>query len=454
MNNTYFYCQNCGHETPKWHGKCPTCQEWNTIVEEIKSKKEKNSLFNTSIKVEKPTLVQNIAHNENVRRSTSDSELDVVLGGGVVDGSVILLAGEPGIGKSTLLLQVAIESKINVLYVSGEEAPTQIKMRADRIGVKNQKCHIYSETGTANILHHCNQNLTNKDPYGLIIIDSIQTLHSSLIDSPIGSVSQIRQCCAELVQYAKSSNASIILIGHITKDGQIAGPKILEHMVDVVLNFEGDRGYFYRILRAKKNRFGTTSKVGVYEMKKNGLQAVSNPSSLLINNRENSLSGTAIASTFEGQKTFLVEVQSLVSPAVYGTPQRSCNGFNLKRLHMLLAVLEKKCGFKLSTKDVFLNIAGGIKVSDPSLDLAVIASILSSDKDIPIDSKICFSGEIGLNGEIRPVPRIETHIEEAHRLGFQQIMVSSFNQEITDNQKIKIIQCKKVVQVYEFLSKL
>ena len=454
MNKTHYYCQSCGNETPKWHGKCSVCNEWNTITEEIKPKKSKNTLFNISNISHRPTLVQNIEQDSSVRITTNDTELDSVLGGGLVDGSVVLLAGEPGIGKSTLLLQMALLANKHILYVSGEEAKTQIKIRADRIGIKNQFCDIYSETSTQKILHYCVDRDKEDKKYQLVIIDSIQTLYSQSIESPVGSINQIKQCCAEMLQYAKTSNVPIILIGHITKDGQIAGPKILEHMVDVVLNFEGEKTHLYRILRSKKNRFGPTSKVGVYEMKESGLEPVLNPSTILLNNRENQLSGTAIASTFEGQKTFLVEVQSLVTPAVYGTPQRSSNGFNIKRLHMLLAVLEKKCGFKLSTQDVFLNIAGGINVGDPSMDLGVVASILSSNEEICIDSSICFSGEIGLNGEIRPIPRIDTHIAEAERIGFKKIVISKHNTRISKNFKIQIIECGKVMDLHLFLSKL
>ena len=451
MKKLYFFCQNCGHQTPKWQGKCPSCKEWNSIVEEVQKTTTTNQSLGLSSSANSPTLIQDVTDNFSRKYKTQDKELNVVIGGGIVEGSIILLAGEPGIGKSTLLLQMALLDDKNILYVSGEEAATQIKIRANRIGIKNKNCHIYSETSTQKILYHCNQI---KIKYDVIIIDSIQTLHSDFIDSPIGSVSQIKQTCSELLKYAKESNTPIFLIGHITKEGQIAGPKILEHMVDVVLNFEGQKNHLYRILRAKKNRFGSTSQVGVYEMVESGLSPVANPSTILINDRDNKLSGTAIASTFEGQKTFLVEVQSLVTPAVYGTPQRSCTGFNLKRLNMLLAVLEKKCGFKLSSQDVFLNIAGGINVSDPSMDLGVIASLLSSHEDISIDSTICFSGEVGLNGEIRPLPRIELHIQEAERIGFKTIVISSYNQKVFKNFKIKIIECSKVMELHDFLSKL
>ena len=451
MDKMYFYCQSCGYETPKWHGKCPSCKEWNTIVEEIKNVKSKNKLFDISSNHTQPVLIHQIINDDSVQSSTGDNELDNVLGGGIVNGSIILLAGEPGIGKSTLLLQMALSINKKVLYVSGEEAGTQIKIRADRIGIENKKCSIYTETSVKKILHHCTKN---DESYKLIIIDSIQTLYSDFVDSPIGSVSQIKQCCSEVLQYAKHSGVPIILIGHITKEGQIAGPKILEHMVDVVLHFEGEKSHLYRVLRAKKNRFGSTSKVGVYEMKDVGLRAVENPSTILINKRKNNLSGTAISSTFEGEKTFLVEAQALVASAVYGTPQRVCNGFNIKRLNMLLAVLEKKCGFKLISKDVFLNIAGGIKVIDPSMDLGIVSSIISSAKDLIIDSTICFAGEVGLNGEIRPIPRIDMHIEEAERIGFRTIVISSHNQILRNNTKIKIIECTKVVDLDNFLSNL
>ena len=449
-HKTRFYCQNCSNETPKWQGRCNICQKWNTIVEEKMQMHVDSTHIGISSSEEGPILIQDVKNTSNIKHETVDRELNTVLGGGIVDGSIILLAGEPGIGKSTLLLQMAISDNNNILYVSGEEAITQVKIRAERIGIQNSHCHIYSETSTQKILEHC---VNSKKQYKLIIIDSIQTLNSSFIESPIGSVSQIKQCCSELLKYAKESNTPIILIGHITKEGQIAGPKILEHMVDVVLNFEGQKTNLYRMLRAQKNRFGSTSKVGVYEMLETGLKPVLNPSTILLDDRKADLSGTAIASTFEGQKTFLVEVQALVTPAVYGTPQRSCNGFNIKRLHMLLAVLEKKCGFKLSNKDVFLNIAGGINVSDPSMDLAVIASLLSSSEDIVINSRICFSGEVGLNGEIRPLSRISNHIDEAERIGFTSIVVSSHNQ-YQKSTKIKIVECSKVIDLYKILSKI
>ena len=450
MSKSSFYCQSCGNETPKWHGKCPACKQWNTIVEEIRENKPAKTSFGISSASANPILIQDVSNDAMIYRKTPDLELNTVLGGGIVDGSVILLAGEPGIGKSTLLLQMALIDAKNILYVSGEEAVTQIKIRANRIGIKNKNCHIYSETSTNKVLNHC-KNAEKK--YELIIIDSIQTLHSSFIESPIGSVGQIKQCCSEMLKYAKETNTPIILIGHITKEGQIAGPKILEHMVDVVLNFEGEKTHLYRVLRARKNRFGSTSKVGVYEMVESGLRQVANPSAILITNRSDNLSGTAIASTFQGQKTFLVEVQALITPAVYGTPQRSATGFNLKRLHMLLAVLEKKCGFKFSTQDVFLNIAGGISVSDPSMDLAVITALLSSHKDIPIGPAVCFAGEVGLNGEIRPVARLESHVQEGERIGFKTMVISSYNKSEEKQSNIKIIKCSKVMDLYDFLAK-
>ena len=454
MSKVYYYCNNCGHEAAKWLGKCPACKQWNTLVEEVKPSNKKNKLFNLAVASSSATLIQNIKHESSMMTTTTDAELDIVLGGGIVSGSVILLAGEPGIGKSTLLLQIALSYKSETLYVSGEEALTQIKMRADRIGIKNQHCHVFSETSTTKIINHCENRFKKENPYQLIIIDSIQTLFSDYIDTTVGSISQIKQCCSELVQYAKKTNTPIILIGHITKEGQIAGPKVLEHMVDVVLNFEGEKTHLYRILRASKNRYGATSKVGVYEMVESGLKQVLNPSTILMNDGEQQMSGTSIASTFEGQKTFLVEVQALVTPAVYGTPQRSVNGFNLKRLNILLAVLEKKCGFKLSSQDVFLNIAGGISVSDPSMDLAIVASILSSNEDFIIGTNICFAGEVGLNGEVRPIPRIESHIQEAQRIGFKTIVISSKNKLVSIYKKIEIINCDKVMDLYTYLANL
>jgi len=453
MNKSSFFCQNCGHETPKWLGKCPSCKEWNSIIEEINTIKSNTKSPGISSESKHAVLMQDIKHDDSPKIATEDLELNNVLGGGVVKGAVILLAGEPGIGKSTLMLQLALLGNSNILYVSGEEAMTQIKLRADRIGINNTKCYIYSETSTHNILNDCQGALAKGKPYELIIIDSIQTLNSPIIDSAAGSVSQIRQCCSELLKYAKESSTPIILIGHITKDGHIAGPKILEHMVDVVLHFEGDKAHLYRLLRAQKNRFGSTSNVGVYEMNETGLMRVENPSTILITNTDNKLEGTAIASTFEGQKIFLVEVQSLVSSAVYGTPQRSCTGFNVKRLHMLLAVLEKKCGFKLGIKDVFLNIAGGINVSDPSMDLAVIASILSSSENFYINSNLCFAGEVGLNGEIRPIKRIENHIYEAERIGFKTIYISSYNKLSNNNFNIHVVKCSKVEEMHNLLLK-
>ena len=454
MSKIYFYCKSCGYESPKWLGKCPSCNQWNTFVEELKPTLSKNKPNQYSNNYSKAVPIGSIKNENSQMRPTSDSELNIVLGGGIVSGSVILLAGEPGIGKSTLLLQIALRHNAKVLYISGEEAPSQIKLRADRLGINNNDCIIFNETSSSKIINHCSQTTSDKNPYSLVIVDSIQTLFSDYIESPVGSVSQIKQCCSELVQFAKKSNIAVILIGHITKEGQIAGPKILEHMVDVVVNFEGEKNHMYRLLRASKNRFGPTSKVGVYEMQEKGLRPVLNPSTILINQNGSYASGTTIASTFQGQKTFLVEVQALVTRAVYGTPQRSSVGFNAKRLNMLLAVMEKKCGFKLSTKDVFLNIAGGISISDPSMDLAVIASILSSNEDLIIQSKLCLSGEVGLNGEIRPVPRIDEHIEEAKRVGFEKIIISSKNKIIKKIDGIMVIQCSKVMDVYTCISNL
>ncbi len=448
MNKTAFFCQKCGHENHKWLGRCPACKEWNTIIEEPIAKHKKTLSTGLSSCSNDPVLIQNVKQESKQMLSSQDSELNIVLGGGIVKGAVILLAGEPGIGKSTLMLQLALKENLNTLYVSGEEALSQVKLRADRIGIQNKQCYIYSETSTESILNHCHNASKSGEPYSIIIIDSIQTLNSPNIDASSGSVSQIRQCCSELLKFAKETNTPVVLIGHITKDGHIAGPKILEHMVDVVLHFEGDKAHLYRVLRAFKNRHGSTSNVGVYEMKPYGLDKIENPSTILMNNNTGTHEGTAISSVFEGQKVFLVEVQSLVGPSIYGTPQRSSTGFNVKRLHMLLAVLEKKCGFKLGSKDVFLNIAGGISVSDPSMDLAIIASILSSNENLALNSNDCFAGEVGLNGIIRPIKRIERHINEAEKIGFNKIYISSHNKVSNTKWNIKIIMCEKVEDLY------
>lgn len=443
-----FFCQSCGYEAAKWLGKCPSCGEWNTFVEEMIEKPSKNVVaFSSENKHAKPQLIQEVVKHEEERRTLNDSELHRVLGGGLVPGSIILLGGDPGIGKSTLLLQLAISNNIKTLYVSGEESDRQIKMRADRIGRVNDSCFLLTETNLQNIVLHANEIQPE-----IIIIDSIQTLFSSHIESSPGSISQVRECTAQLLRYAKQTNIPIFLIGHITKDGALAGPKVLEHMVDVVLQFEGDRNHIYRLLRTIKNRFGSTNELGIYEMHGAGLRGVENPSEILITNTDKDLSGIAIASTIEGMRPLLVEVQALVSSAAYGTPQRSSTGFDAKRLNMLLAVLEKRCGFKLGSKDVFLNIAGGIKVDDPAIDLAVAMSVLSSNADLAIPKTVAFAGEIGLSGEIRPVNRIEQRISEAEKLGYKQIVVSKYSKGLElKKSEIEVFSCGKIEEVVKFV---
>lgn len=447
---TAYFCQNCGYQTPKWLGKCPSCTEWNTFVEEIVEKNLSQVIaFSTNTsRTAKSQALQDIQPSEQSRIRLHDEELNRVLGQGMVPGSLILFGGEPGIGKSTLMLQLAIqESKLRVLYVSGEESDQQIKMRADRIGHRNEACYILTETNLQNIFLQAEE--TQPD---MLVIDSIQTLYSNQIESSPGSISQVRECTAQLLRYAKQSDIPVFLIGHITKEGALAGPKVLEHMVDVVLQFEGDRNHVYRLLRTIKNRFGSTNELGIYEMQGSGLRQVQNPSEILITNTDSSLSGIAIASTLEGARPLLVEVQALVSTAAYGTPQRSSTGFDAKRLNMLLAVLEKRCGFKLGTKDVFLNIAGGIKVDDPAIDLAVVSAIMSSNADLPIHGKTAFAAEVGLSGEIRPVNRVEQRISEAEKLGFETIVISRYNKGIkAENFKIKIIACGVINEVIKAL---
>ncbi|MCX6247108.1 MAG: DNA repair protein RadA [Bacteroidetes bacterium] len=449
---TTFFCQNCGAQSSKWIGKCPSCGEWNTYIEEVVQREEKagkwQSMGSTG-RERKPQPVADITFDTDQRIHTRNAELNRVLGGGLVPGSVILIGGEPGIGKSTLMLQVALNCKgIKVLYISGEESEQQIRMRAERIGIKNTDCFILTETSTQIIFQH----LEELRP-GMVIIDSIQTLHTDSIDSSAGSISQIKETAAELQRFSKLTNTPVFLIGHITKDGSLAGPKILEHMVDTVLNFEGDRNYGYRILRAAKNRFGSTSELGIYEMQDSGLREVSNPSEILLSQRDEEVSGIAIAATIEGLRPMLIEIQALVSSAAYGTPQRSCTGFDTKRLNMLLAVLEKRCGFRLATKDVFLNIAGGIKVDDPAIDLAVVAAVLSSNEDLPVDSKSCFCAEVGLSGEIRSVNRVDQRISEAEKLGFERIFISRYNLKGIDPKRfsIRIIPVKKITDLYSQL---
>ncbi|MDI1254916.1 MAG: DNA repair protein RadA [Flavobacterium sp.] len=442
---TTFFCQNCGAQYAKWQGQCNSCKEWNTIAEEIIQKEDKpawNANTPETKRVTKPLRINEIDSTQEIRMDTNDGELNRVLGGGIVPGSLILLGGEPGIGKSTLLLQISLKLPYRTLYVSGEESQKQIKMRAERITPNGDNCYILTETKTQNIF----RQIEAIEPE-IIIIDSIQTLHTDYIESSPGSISQIRECTAELIKYAKETNVPVILIGHITKDGSIAGPKILEHMVDTVLQFEGDRNHVYRILRALKNRFGSTAELGIYEMQGSGLREVSNPSEILISHREEELSGTAIASTLEGMRPLMIEIQALVSTAVYGTPQRSTTGYNAKRLNMILAVLEKRAGFRLGTKDVFLNVTGGISVDDPAIDLAVVAAILSSNEDIPVGKDFCFAGEVGLSGEIRPVNRVDQRIQEAEKLGFSTIFVSKYNKITIKNSFIKIRQVTRIEDV-------
>ncbi|MDX2444744.1 MAG: DNA repair protein RadA [Bacteroidales bacterium] len=430
---TVFLCQNCGADSPRWIGHCPACNEWNTYVEEIIQKTDPYSPSSPAIQ-SKPKKLSEIEMSGNNRILTNNIEFNRLLGGGLVPGSLTLLGGEPGIGKSTMALQVALKSnKFRTLYVSGEESEQQIRLRADRIGGENDTCYILCETKLENIL-----NQLEKINPGIVIIDSIQTVFSDRIESSPGSVSQVRESASRLLRFAKETGIPVILIGHITKDGNLAGPKVLEHIVDTVLYFEGDRNHLYRILRANKNRFGSTSELGIFEMSDKGLREVSNPSELLISHFDEDLSGVAISATLDGTRPFLIESQALVSSAVYGTPQRSSTGFDLRRLNMLLAVLEKRAGFKLASKDVFLNIAGGIKVSDPAIDLAVVSAILSSSLDFAVNKKKCFSAEVGLSGEIRPVSRIEQRITEAEKLGFEKIYISKFNQKGLSRKKYKI----------------
>lgn len=439
---TAFFCQSCGSQYAKWQGQCNACKGWNTIVEEIIQKEEKTTWRPVSAenkKAAKPLKINEIDSTQEVRMNTLDAELNRVLGGGIVPGSLILLGGEPGIGKSTLLLQISLKLPYRTLYVSGEESQKQIKMRAERITHSGEHCFVLTETKTQNIFRH----VEALEPE-IVIIDSIQTLHTDYIEASPGSISQIRETTAELIKFAKETNVPVILIGHITKDGSIAGPKILEHMVDTVLQFEGDRNHVYRILRSLKNRFGSTAELGIYEMQGSGLREVSNPSEILISHQDSGLSGTAIASTLEGSRPLMIEIQALVSTAVYGTPQRSTTGYNAKRLNMILAVLEKRAGFRLGAKDVFLNITGGINVDDPAIDLAVVAAILSSNEDIPIAQGVCFAGEVGLSGEIRPVNRIDHRIQEAEKLGFSTIFVSKYNKISLKNTHIQIKLVSKI----------
>ncbi|WP_288317176.1 DNA repair protein RadA [uncultured Muribaculum sp.] len=446
-----WYCSNCGNESPKWIGRCPGCGEWNTMIEErVNVKGNKSATFERDSKAV-PLPISQIETRQETRLHMPSEELNRVLGGGLVAGSIVLIGGEPGIGKSTLVLQniLSIRGK-RILYVSGEESASQLKMRADRIGRLSDNCYIVCDTSLENILGHIKQ----VEPE-LVVVDSIQTIASDAIESSAGSVSQVRECAAQLLRYAKSSGTPVILIGHINKEGSIAGPKVLEHIVDAVLQFEGDRHYMYRILRSIKNRFGSTSELGIYEMVQRGLREVSNPSELLLSQSadDGELSGMAIGVTLEGVRPFLIEAQALVSTAAYGTPQRSVTGFDSKRMNMLLAVLEKRVGFKLAQKDVFLNIAGGLKVNDPALDLSVICAILSSNVDMAVPRDVCMSGEVGLSGEIRPITRIEQRVLEAEKLGFSTILVPKNNMKGFDTSrlKIKIVEVAKVEEAFRAL---
>ncbi len=447
---TAFFCQNCGTQYAKWVGKCTACNEWNTVIEELLQKEEKRSWkpSGATKKIAKAVKINDLSSTKEDRISTYNTELNRVLGGGLVKGSVTLLGGEPGIGKSTLLLQVALSIPKNILYVSGEESQTQIKMRANRLKTRNSECSVLTETKTQNIF----KSVEEVQPE-LVVIDSIQTLYTDSIDASPGSISQIRETSAELIKFAKETSTPVVLIGHITKEGAIAGPKILEHMVDVVLQFEGDRNHSYRILRAQKNRFGSTAELGIYEMQQDGLREVDNPSEILISEKDEPLSGTAIGATLEGQRPLMIEIQALVSTAVYGTPQRSTTGYNNKRLHMMLAVLEKRAGFRLGAKDVFLNIAGGLSVDDPAIDLAVVAAILSSNEDIAIEQNTCFAAEVGLAGEIRAVSRIDQRIQEAEKLGFATIVVSKFNKRSKADHSIKVVTISKIEELIQHLYK-
>ena len=444
---TVFVCQNCGADSPKWIGRCPSCKEWNTYHEEIiaSSSAHETTLLSGREK-RKPELLDEVSSDERHRQKTGISELDRILGGGIVPGSLILLGGEPGVGKSTLALQLALAlGEKCVLYVSGEESEEQISLRAKRLRKQNPKCYIYNETDLENILVQAD----NLKPE-LIIIDSIQTVRTGILESSAGSVSQVRECAAQLLKFSKLSGIPVFLIGHITKDGTLAGPKVLEHIVDIVLYFEGDNNYVYRLLRSVKNRFGSTSELAIFEMIESGLREIANPSEMFINQHDEPISGISIAATIDGIRPFLIEIQALVSSAVYGTPQRSSTGFDIRRLNMLLAVLEKRAGFRLGIKDVFLNIAGGIKVDDPAIDLAVITSVLSSNLDIPVGKDICCSAEVGLSGEIRPVSRIEQRIKEAAKMGFRKIYISKFHRNLslkgTDIEAIPVGKVEALVR--------
>ncbi len=444
---TAYFCQNCGTQYSQWLGQCRNCGSWNTLVEEIVEKSKSPTYHILGEGKQKVVTITDVEVNAEHRIKTPSEELNRVLGGGIVLGSVTLIGGEPGIGKSTLLLQLALKMKTKILYVSGEESASQIKMRADRLTeIQNPNCFLYTETSVEKILSEA-----KKLQPDFVIIDSIQTLQSQLIESSPGTVSQIRECSSEVIKFAKETNIPVFLVGHITKDGQIAGPKVLEHMVDVVLNFDGDRNHLFRLLRASKNRFGSTSEIGIYEMISAGLKEIKNPSEILITKKSEDLSGNAVAVTLEGNRAMLLEIQALVSSAVYGTPQRSSTGFDSKRLNMLLAVLEKRAGFMLGAKDVFLNITGGMKTGDTALDLAVVAAILSSNEDEAIPDNVCFAGEIGLSGEIRPVPQVEKRILEAEKLGYERIFISKQNKLPKKGFKIEIVEVSKIEDFHQRL---
>ncbi len=445
---TAFFCSNCGAQSPKWMGRCTACGEWNTFIEEVVQRESKTGSGAGQLS-SRPKQIDQIDPSSGQRISSGSIELDRVLGGGMVPGALVLVGGEPGIGKSTLMLQVAMQMKVDrILYISGEESDTQLSMRAKRLNLKHSGCYILTATDTSSIFSHVEELKPD-----IIIADSIQTLTSSNIDSSAGSISQIKECAAEFQRYSKESGIPVFLIGHITKDGSLAGPKLLEHMVDAVLQFEGDHNHVYRILRAVKNRFGSTSELGIFEMRENGLREVSNPSEMLLSQREEEVSGVTVSAIIEGMRPVLIETQALVSSAAYGTPQRSATGFDLRRMNMLLAVLEKRCGFRIAAKDVFLNVTGGIKVDDPATDLGVICAILSSNEDIPVGEKVCFAAEVGLTGEIRPVTRIGQRVLEAEKLGFEEIFVSKYNYKGLDKKDggIRIHPVTRIDQVFRLL---
>lgn len=444
-----YVCQSCGSSFPQWLGQCPVCKEWNTLVEEVQDRVQEKRSVPGSIRDRrpKPVAIEDISAEDGPRISLNDRELDRVLGGGIVPGSLILIGGDPGIGKSTLMLQTALRTAgLRTLYVSGEESEQQVRMRAERLQAGAKGCYVLTETNTQNIF----KQIEAVAP-GLVIIDSIQTLHTAVLDASPGSVGQVRECTSELMRFAKATNIPMVLIGHITKDGAIAGPKVLEHMVDCVLQFEGDRDHAYRLLRPLKNRFGSTNELGIYEMRGSGLAIVEDPSQVLLGDRGERPSGVCVAATLEGMRPLLIEVQALVSSAVYGTPQRSATGFDLRRLNMLLAVMEKRCGFRLGQKDVFLNLAGGFRVEEPAIDLSVVCAVLGSNADIAVPMDCCFAGEVGLTGEVRPVTRTEQRISEATKLGFAKIFVPKGTKGLPKESAIEIIP---VARVDDVLAKL